>query len=158
VQFIREAKRERTQDEHKPKKTDPKQRHRRRRTRDDADSEDEQGGEEPTEEVEQKELTVVQRACLRFCMMLLDQRNIDYDHDSAIICSLAVLGVQEVGWKGVDKYPPILSKLIKIARFMVVQQAFEEVQPADEFAEFEDDGKDYGSEEEEEEGNGREAG
>jgi hypothetical protein len=67
---------------------------------------------------------------------------------------LAVLGVKEVGWKGVDQYPPILSKLIKISRFMVVQQAFDEVQLMDEFAELEDDGKDYGSEEEEEEGNG----
>ena len=69
-----------------------------------------------------------------------------------------VLGVKEVGWKGVDQYPPILSKLIKISRFMVVQQAFDEVQPVDEFAELEDDGKNYGSEEEEEEGNGREVG
>ena len=74
------------------------------------------------------------------------------------------MGVGETGWKGVDAYPPILSKLIKIARFMVVQQAFDEVQPADEFAEFEDDGKNYGSEEEEaeeeedEDGNGEEAG
>jgi hypothetical protein len=51
-----------------------------------------------------------------------------------------------------------LSKLIKISRFMVIQQAFNEVQPVDEFAELEDDGKNYRSEEEEEEGNGREVG
>ena len=63
-----------------------------------------------------------------------------------------------------DAYPPILSKLIKIARFIVVQQAFDEVQLADEFAEFEDDSKNYGSEEEEaeeeedEDGNSEEAG
>jgi hypothetical protein len=41
---------------------------------------------------------------------------------------------------------------------MVVQQAFDEVQPVEEFAELEDDGKNYGSEEEDEEGNGREVG
>jgi hypothetical protein len=35
---------------------------------------------------------------------------------------------------------------------------FDEVQPADEFAESEDDGRNYGSGEEEEEGNGREVG
>jgi hypothetical protein len=58
----------------------------------------------------------------------------------------------------VDQYPPILSKLIKISQFMIVQQAFNEVQPVDEFAELEDDRKNYGSEEEEEEGNGREVG
>lgn len=41
---------------------------------------------------------------------------------------------------------------------MVIQQAFDEIQPEDEFTEFEDDGKDYGSEEEEEEeSNGGEA-
>jgi hypothetical protein len=93
-------------------------------------------------------------------MALLDQRNIDHDYDSAFVCGLAVLGVKEVGWKGVDQYPPILSKLIKISRFMVVQQAFDEVQPVEEFAELEDDGKNYGSEEEEEEeeGNGGEVG
>jgi hypothetical protein len=51
-----------------------------------------------------------------------------------------------------------LSKLIKISRFMVVQQAFNEVQPVEEFAELEDNRKNYGSEEEEEEGNGREVG
>jgi hypothetical protein len=41
---------------------------------------------------------------------------------------------------------------------MVVQQAFNEVQPVEEFAELEDDRRNYGSKEEEEEGNGREVG
>lgn len=157
VQFIHEAKREIREEGRQPKKIDPKQKRKKRRTRDDADSDGEEQGDEPTEEAEQRELTAIQRACLRFCMALLDQRNIDHDYDGAFVCGLAVLGVKEVGWKGVDQYPPILSKLIKIARFMVVQQAFDDVQPADEFAEFEDDGKNYGSEEEEE-GNGGEVG
>jgi hypothetical protein len=69
-----------------------------------------------------------------------------------------VLGVKEVGWKGVDQYPPILSKLIKISRFIVVQQAFNEVQLVEEFVELEDDRKNYRSEEEEEEDNGRKVG
>jgi hypothetical protein len=155
VQFIREAKKEIREDGGKPRKIDPKQKRKKRRRGDDADSEEEEQGEEETE---QEELTAIQRACLRFCMALLDQRNIDHDYDSAFVCGLAVLGVKEVGWKGVDQYPPILSKLIKISRFMVVQQAFDKVQPVDEFAELEDDGKNYGSEEEEEEGNGGEVG
>jgi superfamily II DNA helicase RecQ len=163
VQFIREAKKEIREAGREPKKIDPKKKHKKRRSRDDAESEEEDQGQGHPEEAEQEELTATQRACLRFCMALLDQRNIDHDYDSALVCGLAVLGVGETGWKGVDAYPPILSKLIKIARFMVVQQAFDEVQPADEFAEFEDDGKNYGSEEEEEEeeeedGNGEEAG
>ena len=154
MQFIREAKKEMREEGRKPRKVDPKKKRKKRRTRDDADSEEEEQGEEQPEEAEQQELTAIQRACLQFCMALLDQRNIDHDYDSAFVCGLAVLGVKEVGWKGVDTYPPILSKLIKIARFMVVQQAFDEIQPEDEFAEFEDDGKNYGSEGEEEGGSG----
>jgi hypothetical protein len=154
VQFIREAKKEIREEGGKLMKIDPKKKRKKRRTRDDADSEEEEHREEQPEEAEQQELTAIQRACLRFCMALLDQRNIDHDYDSAFVCGLAVLEVKEVGWKGVDQYPPILSKLIKISRFIVVQQAFDEVQPMDEFAELEDDGKDYRSEEEEEEGNG----
>jgi hypothetical protein len=137
VQFIREAKKEIREEGGKPREIDPKQKRKKRRRGDDADSEEEEQGEEETE---QEELTAIQRACLRFCMALLDQRNIDHDYDSAFVCGLAVLGVKEVGWIGVDQYPPILSKLIKISRFMVVQQAFDEVQPVDEFAELEDDG------------------
>jgi hypothetical protein len=38
---------------------------------------------------------------------------------------LAVLGVKEEGWKGPEQYPPILSAVIKMARFMVVQQGLE---------------------------------
>jgi len=152
VQFIREAKREISEEGSKPRKTDHQKKRKKRRTRDDADSEEEKQGEEQPDEAEQQELTAIQRACLQFCMALLDQRNIDHDYDGAFVCGLAVLGVKEVGWKGVDAYPPILSKLIKIARFMVVQQAFDEIQPEDEFTEFEDDGKNYGSEEEEEGG------
>lgn len=41
----------------------------------------------------------------------------------ALVCELAVLGVKEGGWKGANQYPPIVSAMIKIARFMVVQQA-----------------------------------
>lgn len=159
VKFIRQAKEEIRANGREPRKTDPKRKRKKRRTRDDASSEEEeQGKEEQGEEADEQELTAIQRACLQFCMALLDQRNIDHDYDSAFVCGLAILGVKEVGWKGVDAYPPILSKLIKIARFMVVQQAFDAVQPEDEFAEFEDDGKNYGSDEEEGEGNGGQLG
>jgi hypothetical protein len=36
-----------------------------------------------------------------------------------------VLGVKEDGWKGAEQYTPVLSAVIKVARFMVVQQALE---------------------------------
>ena len=54
------------------------------------------------------------------------------------MCALAVLGVKEDGWKGPEQYPPILSAVIKVARFIVVQQALELSQPLDENA-FDDD-------------------
>ncbi|KAK3615191.1 hypothetical protein LTR56_026752 [Elasticomyces elasticus] len=94
-----------------------------------------------------KALTAIQKACLTFCIALLDQKHIHHDYDSAMVCALAVLGVKSPGWKGVDTYSPILSKLIKVARFMVVQQAWEQVQPPEKFADerYETDGEDYGS-------------
>ena len=46
-----------------------------------------------------------------------------------MVCALAVLGVKEEGWKGPEQYPPILSAVIKVTRFMVVQQALELSEP-----------------------------
>jgi hypothetical protein len=48
------------------------------------------------------------------------------------VCALAVLGVKKDEWKGAEQYPPILSAVIKVARFMVVQQALELSEPLDE--------------------------
>ncbi|KAK5020508.1 hypothetical protein LTR60_000449 [Cryomyces antarcticus] len=95
------------------------------------------GGEE--KEDEEEKLSVVQRACLQFCIALLDQRITQREYDSALVCALTVLGVKEGGWKGPDQYPPILSAMIKIARFVVVQQALELVGPS------KDDGSDSDS-------------
>jgi hypothetical protein len=46
-------------------------------------------------------------------------------HDSPLVCALAVLDVKEEGWKGAEQYLPILSAIIKVAWFMVVQQGLE---------------------------------
>jgi hypothetical protein len=40
--------------------------------------------------------------------------------------------VKENGWKGAEQYLPVLSAVIKVARFMVVQQALELSGPLDE--------------------------
>ena len=42
-----------------------------------------------------------------------------------MIYALAVLGVKKDSWLGVDQYPSILSAIIKISRFMVIQFALE---------------------------------
>ncbi|KAJ5249555.1 hypothetical protein N7524_011871 [Penicillium chrysogenum] len=36
---------------------------------------------------------------------------------------MAVLGRGEAGWRTAESYPPTLSKVIKVARFMVVHKA-----------------------------------
>ncbi|KAH3536963.1 hypothetical protein KXW20_002161, partial [Aspergillus fumigatus] len=41
----------------------------------------------------------------------------------ALVCAMAVLGQGEAGWRDPESYPPILSRVIKVARFMVVQKA-----------------------------------
>ncbi|KAI0568723.1 EntF Non-ribosomal peptide synthetase module protein, partial [Pyrenophora tritici-repentis] len=56
---------------------------------------------------------------------LLNHRITRREYDSPLVCALAVLGVKEDGWKGPEQYPPILSAVIKIARFMVVQKGLE---------------------------------
>lgn len=68
-------------------------------------------------------LGAVAKACLSFCIALLDQQISRREYDSALVCALAVLGVEEGGWKGANQYPPILSAMIKIAQFMIIQQA-----------------------------------
>ncbi|KAE8551290.1 hypothetical protein EYB25_007526 [Talaromyces marneffei] len=71
-------------------------------------------------------LTPLQRACLDFCIELLNQRVVHREYDCALVCAMAVLGVRDRGgWRTPEDYPPILSKVIKLARFMVVRKAME---------------------------------
>jgi hypothetical protein len=80
---------------------------------------------------EPEALSSIQKACLEFCIALLSQSITRKEYDSPFVCALAVLGVKEDGWKGPEQYPPILSAVIKVARFMVVQQALEMSEPFD---------------------------
>jgi superfamily II DNA helicase RecQ len=91
--------------------------------------EDEDMEEEETNQAKPKPLTSIQKACLDFCVELLNQTISQREYDSALVCALAVLGIKEDGWKGPDQYPPILSSIIKIARFMLVQKALEIMSP-----------------------------
>ena len=56
-----------------------------------------------------------QRACLAFCISLLCQKAHKHKYEHALVCVLAVLGVDPHGWKGYNTYPPILSSVIKIS-------------------------------------------
>ncbi|KAH3277027.1 hypothetical protein KXV19_006590 [Aspergillus fumigatus] len=64
-----------------------------------------------------------ERACLEFCVELLNQRHRTHKYESALVCAMAVLGRGVDGWRDADSYPPILSRVIKIARFFVVEKA-----------------------------------
>jgi hypothetical protein len=111
----------------------------------DTDSEAEGEGGEPA-------MTEMQQACLWFCIELLNQMIHNREYDIALVCGLAALGVNPSGrgFRGADTYPSILSAVIKVAHFMVVQQAERSTQPTagecDEFSagrspcEFEDSG------------------
>ena len=81
---------------------------------------------DPTPERFIPPLTPIQRACLDFCIELLNQRVVHREYDCALVCAMAVLGVRDRGgWRTPEDYSPILSKVIKLARFMVVQKAME---------------------------------
>lgn len=71
----------------------------------------------------QFELLPIDIACLDFCIELLNQRIQVEDYECALICALAVLGRGEGGWRDAESYPPVLSKIVKIGRFMVVHKA-----------------------------------
>jgi hypothetical protein len=92
---------------------------------------------EGVERSKPKKLSRIQKACLEFCIALLSQSITRKEYDSPLVCALAVLGVQDDGWKGPEQYPPILSAVIKVAQFMVVQQALELSEPLDDT--FDDD-------------------
>ena len=71
------------------------------------------------------ELNQVNKSCLNFCIVLLDQGITRTEYDSSLVNALAVLGVDEDRWLGSDRYLPILSRMTKLARMMVVQHAWE---------------------------------
>ena len=70
------------------------------------------------------------QVCLDFCWTLLQEQYSKNEYDSVLVCGLAVLGVRKSGgqwcWAQPYDYPPILSRMIKIARFMVIEKAFRE--------------------------------
>jgi hypothetical protein len=80
-------------------------------------------------------LSPIQRRSLDFCIKLLNQWVVQREYDSAIVCAMAVLGLQERGWRTPKDYPPMLSSIVKVARFMIIQKAIELARPMRERAE-----------------------
>ncbi|KAK4999481.1 hypothetical protein LTR66_001501, partial [Elasticomyces elasticus] len=92
---------------------------------DERDGEDKEGDDDNSGSNKQREterLTKIQKACLHFCIALMGQSVTRREHDSALVCALAVLGVKQDGWKGAEQYPSVLSVMIKVARFMPFEE------------------------------------
>jgi hypothetical protein len=68
-------------------------------------------------------MTPLETACLEFCIELLNQKTKVHEYESPLVCAMAVLGRGEQGWRDPDSFPPIISRVLKVARFLVVQKA-----------------------------------
>ena len=77
--------------------------------------------------------------CLRFCIALLGRRTRGREYELPLIGAMAVLGIKPGGWRSPSEYPPIMSKVIKISRFMVIQQAYQQVDEDHEDREYNED-------------------
>ncbi|KAB8199118.1 hypothetical protein BDV34DRAFT_231508 [Aspergillus parasiticus] len=89
------------------------------------ESPEEDAGEDP-EDLEDPmqwwRMSKLKQTCLSFCIKLLNQMYHMQEYKSVLICAMAVLGYREFGWRDPESYPLILSQVIKVARFMIVQQ------------------------------------
>jgi hypothetical protein len=92
---------------------------------DEIDQATEAAPDQSTTSVRPEKLSRLQKACLEFCIALLDHRITRTEYDSPLVCGLAVLGIKKEGWKEPEQYPPILSAVIKVTRFLVVQQGLD---------------------------------
>ena len=59
---------------------------------------------------------------MNFCLALLDDRITRKKYNSSLMCALMILRVQENEWKNASNYFFILFIMIKINRFMMIQQ------------------------------------
>ena len=57
----------------------------------------------------------------------MDQNVYRKEYDCALVCAIAVLGVNpfRVRWRDLESYPPIISEVIKVAYFIIVRKAVE---------------------------------
>jgi hypothetical protein len=68
-------------------------------------------------------MTPLEMACLEFCIELLNQKTKVHKYESPLVCAMAVLGRGKQGWRDPDSFPLIISRVLKVARFLVVQKA-----------------------------------
>lgn len=70
-------------------------------------------------------MTTIEKACLEFCIELLNQCYYSYEYKSVLVCTMAVLRQGDTSQQDPESYLLILSYVIKIAWFMIVQKALQ---------------------------------
>ena len=93
------------------------------------EDEEDEGFTDGISDEEIRRMREIQREILRFCIVLLDHPLQDDEYKSAIISGLAVLMIKgEKGWQDAEDFTTKYSAVIKLARLMVVQEAYEQRQ------------------------------
>ncbi|CAG8320573.1 unnamed protein product [Penicillium salamii] len=77
----------------------------------------------PADEPEPFEIRPIKHALLNFCIDLLQQEIRNNEYGCAIICATAVIRRRQFGWATPKNFPPRISSLIKITRFLVLHKA-----------------------------------
>lgn len=73
-----------------------------------------------------RQMEALDMQCLRFCIQLLDHRLPGDAYESVIISGLSILGVREGGgWLEAIEYTTNYSAVVKLARALVVEQAYQ---------------------------------
>ncbi len=67
-------------------------------------------------------LSRIQKACLNFDLTLLNDHIMHKKYDSSLMCALTMLRIKNNEWMNVSNYSFILFVMIKISRFMMIQQ------------------------------------
>ncbi|KAL6714225.1 hypothetical protein ACLMJK_007647, partial [Lecanora helva] len=70
-------------------------------------------------------LSRIEKALLFFLLSLLDRKSDEDEYELPLVDALAVLGLEENGFRGPDFYSSILSSILKISKFFVLRFAFE---------------------------------
>ena len=78
-------------------------------------------------ERELRELSGIERHCLRFCIAMLDHRLDDGHYESVMVSATAMLGIEaeSKGWQTAENYTSKLSAIIKFARMLVALEAYD---------------------------------
>jgi len=67
-------------------------------------------------------LSRIQKACLNFGLALLNDHIMRKKYNSSLMCALTMLRIKNNEWMNVSNYLLILFVMIKISRFMMIQQ------------------------------------